>query len=1084
MAFKGDLKDINLADIFQTLAMNQQEGTLTITSSERHTEIYFSKEGVRLLATGNQEHIRLGELLLKRRKLTPVELDMALARQKMTGELLGQALVDMNVVSDQDILDCVRSQIEEDIYEVFSWKKARFEFAPGEPSGEFYDPAKTGKPIAFNVNAVIMEAARRIDEWSLIHKNVPSTSTIYMLQDPQAAIPDVSHLGFAGEDILQIVKTIDGRSTVEQIVSNSALSKFEVCKIIAALVETGYITKLDLKETIRIADGLHREGNKEGAIKIYIEALSDQPRDAQLRLKLAELFETEGMKNEAATEYAKAGQTYLDSGASDDGLALYRKAIELAPKNFAVRQKLFSYYVSAQKFDLAAREGLFVAKTYWRMNRLEDAQATLDQVLQMSPNNVESLQMLTSIHIDMEEPDKALERYETLAKVFELKNEESKLLECYRKMLVLAPKRGDLRNKLNSLLSKQKKAKKGTGNRKLAYVLVILVVVIGAAAAYFVIREIDARSQWSELKKKIDAALAEVPPDTIDEAAEERLQELADRAEAFRSKNSLSFLVMADNAIDAAIQNLHKRREEIEGKRTQQYQTKVEGNDRLYHNARLKEQEGYIEDALNLYQKVDRKLLPKPIATDIETKIRYWKQYLSESKRLYKEIQDLIKEKKWEQAYLKTRELIENYGKSKEAAGLKLPLVIESTPGGAEVKIGGLVVGKTPYVHMREPGHMFDVSVSKKPGYTDPDGQKAHDTDWKVSFTLAKEPVWEYQAVGMVENAPVADSERVYFTTRDGVAYSLDMKDGKRVWQFVLPAGTIGKNFQVSPLLAEGKVYVGASSGVVYALDAKKGKKLWEIMTGAGIRGISSNLSNSGVFYVGGAKKMVYGVDVTRQAVLDDTFQTGDEIWSNPAYKNENIYVGSNDAKLYAIGAGTMQETWSYQTLGAVMTEPVFYKDESKNLVIFGSSDKTVYALHAAPMLPQGVDRLVWHFKTKGEVTVSQVVEGGHVYAASSDGNLYCLDAKDGTQKWVVSTGASAVSSPLVVDGVVYFGTSDKFFYAVSAENGKELWRYATSGEIRGGACTSAGLVEIEKTLHNVVIVGSADGTIYCFTTD
>ena len=77
LAFKGDLKDINLADIFQTLAMNQQEGTLSITSSEGRTEIYFSKDGVRLLASPDQKHIRLGELLLKMKKLTPVELDMA-----------------------------------------------------------------------------------------------------------------------------------------------------------------------------------------------------------------------------------------------------------------------------------------------------------------------------------------------------------------------------------------------------------------------------------------------------------------------------------------------------------------------------------------------------------------------------------------------------------------------------------------------------------------------------------------------------------------------------------------------------------------------------------------------------------------------------------------------------------------------------------------------------------------------------------------------------------------------------------------------------------------------------------------------
>jgi outer membrane protein assembly factor BamB/Tfp pilus assembly protein PilF len=1084
LAFKGDLKDINLADIFQTLAMNQQEGTLTITSGERHTEIYFSKEGVRLLASGNQRHIRLGELLLKRRKLTPVELDMALARQKMTGELLGQALVDMNVVTDQDIVECVRSQIEEDIYEIFSWKKARFEFAPGGPSGEFYDPAKTGKPIAFNVNAVIMEAARRIDEWSLIHRYVPSTSTIYMLKDPQAAIPDVSHLGFEGEDILQIVKSIDGRSTVDQVVAESALSSFEVCKIVAALVELGYITKLDLKETIRIADGLYREGNREGAIKIYRDALADQPRDAQLRLKLAELYENEEMKNEAAAEYAKAGQTYLESGASDDGLALYKRAIELSPKNFAIRLNLFNYYVSGQKFDLAAREGLFVAKTYWRMNRLEDARSTLDQILQMSPDNVEALQMLTSIHMDMEEPDKALERYETLARVYELRNEETRLAECYRKMLVLAPKRGDLRNKLNSLLSKQKKAK-GTGNRKLAYILVVLVVVIGAAAAYYVMRELDARSKWAELKKEIDAALAAVDPGAIDEEAEKRLGELAAKAEEFRSKNSLSILVLMGGSIDSNIDRLHKRREEIEGNRTRKYEDEVKNNDRIYTNARLKEQEGEFLQALDLYRKVNRKLQPQNIATGIETKIRYLSQYLADAERLHKEIRGLVDAGKWEPAYEKLLELMSDYANSKEAEGVKLPLVIESVPGGAEVKIGGLVVGKTPYVYMREPGQTFEVSVSKKPGYRDPLEQLVDDLNWKVSFTLAKEPVWEYQAVGKIEDAPVADKERAYFTTREGVAYALDLRDGKRSWQFALES-PVGRQFLVSPTLAEGKIYAGAASGHIHVLDAKKGKKLWESgKTAAGIRGASRMLSDAGVIYVG-CVGGVYGVDVKRQAVVEDKFKTDKPVWSNPAYRNEIVYVGSNDAKLYAIGAGTLQEIWSFKTLGAVMTEPVFYTDVNagRDFVIIGSSDKAVYAFHAAPRLPKGVDRLVWRFLTKGEVTVSQAVAGGCVYAASSDGNLYCINAADGTQKWVFETEADAVASPLVVDGVVYFGTTDKFFYAVSADTGEELWRYATSGEIRGGACVSGGLVEIQNSLHKLVIVGAADGTIYCFTTD
>ncbi|MHC4661766.1 MAG: DUF4388 domain-containing protein, partial [Planctomycetota bacterium] len=45
MTLKGDLREINLADIFQTLGMNQQEGTLTVFSETKRTNVYFGQEG-------------------------------------------------------------------------------------------------------------------------------------------------------------------------------------------------------------------------------------------------------------------------------------------------------------------------------------------------------------------------------------------------------------------------------------------------------------------------------------------------------------------------------------------------------------------------------------------------------------------------------------------------------------------------------------------------------------------------------------------------------------------------------------------------------------------------------------------------------------------------------------------------------------------------------------------------------------------------------------------------------------------------------------------------------------------------------
>ncbi len=1082
MTFKGDLKDINLADIFQTLAMNQQEGTLTVTSGDRHTDIYFNKDGVRLLASPDQKHVRLGELLLKSCLLTPVELDMALARQKMTGELLGQALIDMNVVSPEDISGCVRKQIEEDIYEVFSWKRAVFEFVPGEPKGEFYDPAKMGNPIAFNVNSVIMEAARRIDEWAFIHKGVPSTATIYMIKDLQAAIPDISHLGFSGEDILQIVKAIDGRATVEDIIERSPMTKFEVCKIVAGLVETAYVGKLDLKETVHIADGLYREGDTDGAIKIYRDSLQDHPGDVHLRLKLAELYETEDMKTEAATEYAKAGQNYLDSGARQDGLTLYHKAIELAPKNFTIRHSLFGYYCSAHNYEAAAKEGLFVAKTYWRMNRLDEACSTLEQILEMTPENVEALQMLTSIHMDLEEPEKTLDCYETLADIFKRSEDKKKLVECYRKMLVLEPKRGDIRNKLNSLLSKQKKVKRDTGH-KLAYILVLLLVLIGAGAAYYTFRELGVRAKLDEFVHEVDEVLAGIDSTDTSTKTEQELGALLNQLEAFKKSNSFSIKIMTDTELGKRMEKVRKRIDEITEKRTQMHQGRIDENERLYQNAQdADEKKDYIE-AIKGYKMLNRELLGQGRARDVEKRLMELESYLEKAEALFNEAQRHKNAGEWLPMHEKLTMLHSKFKYSPKASKVELPLLVESEPAGAEVRIAGAVVGKTPYVHMRKPGFPLHVEVTKW-GYKNPPARVMEDSDWKSTFTLAKVPIWVFKAQGLIDAAPVADGQKAYFGTRDGFVYAIDLKLGNRAWKFkpdsYLPA------FVASPMIASGRIYIGSQNKFLYVLDMDKGQLLWEMKLGAVIHSAPSSIDKNGVFYIGCRDDRIYAINSVKQTQVW-SYATGDQVMSDPVHRNNIVYAGSNDNMVHAIGAGTGQRVWRHKTLGPVTAKAAFYRNKgtNKELLIIGSSDKAVYALDTTPELPEGQDRVIWSFATGGAVTASACVSGEFVYVMSSDAVLYCLDAASGAVKWRFDSGESSSSSPIVVDGIVYFGSNKKrtqgdkkgtdgYFYAVSAKDGQPVWKYKTSGRIIGGACASG----------EYILVGDDDCKMYCFIKD
>ena len=68
MAFKGDVGQISLLNIFQALNLNKQAGVLVIDSGETKCKIRFVPAGIRLLSTepGDPEPLRgiLGKLKL------------------------------------------------------------------------------------------------------------------------------------------------------------------------------------------------------------------------------------------------------------------------------------------------------------------------------------------------------------------------------------------------------------------------------------------------------------------------------------------------------------------------------------------------------------------------------------------------------------------------------------------------------------------------------------------------------------------------------------------------------------------------------------------------------------------------------------------------------------------------------------------------------------------------------------------------------------------------------------------------------------------------------------------------------------
>jgi len=103
----------------------------------------------------------------------------------------------------------------------------------------------------------------------------------------------------------------------------------------------------------------------------------------------------------------------------------------------------------------------------------------------------------------------------------------------------------------------------------------------------------------------------------------------------------------------------------------------------------------------------------------------------------------------------------------------------------------------------------------------------------------------------------------------------------------------------------------------------------------------------------------------------------------------------------------------------------------------------------------------------------------GILCVGTTQGKLLALRTLDGTQLWSYQTQGEIYSSPAFLregsNSRIYFGSTDGLLRALNIK-GALMWQYQTSGAILSSP--TEGMI---NQTTDVVIVGSDDGTVYCF---
>ncbi len=236
MGIEGPLRDLAVHDVFQLLDLGRKSGALVIGSELRNNEgrVWF-EDGCVVYACIRSNPHPLGSLLVRTGRITDGDHALARAMQRERGDRrrLGEILVDIGAISRHELEQQVRQQVEAVAFELLSWDEGFFRF--DESGGDLSSADAT---VRIPTESLLMEAARRIDEWSRIRERVPHLDLVPRLSGPDGgAMPRLDLLPTEW----RMLTLIDGQRSLRGIAEEIGESEFDVARIAFGLVCTGVL---------------------------------------------------------------------------------------------------------------------------------------------------------------------------------------------------------------------------------------------------------------------------------------------------------------------------------------------------------------------------------------------------------------------------------------------------------------------------------------------------------------------------------------------------------------------------------------------------------------------------------------------------------------------------------------------------------------------------------------------------------------------------------------------------------------------------------------------------------------------------
>lgn len=382
MALSGSLRTLSLAEIFQTLGRSTATGILRLSSADGRVDVVFDQGWI--IGLVHQDEDQAWSVVARLVVLGLIDQDEVGAGVS-GGHATLQGLIDGGRITQEQVDEALTNHIFDELCDLFTWDSANFIFIESDDhEAEEHSLAQArANPLKIDVSSLLMESARRLDEWHRILPDLPPDDAVVVIIPGREVELQTRFSDYPERPVMAMV---DGVRTIGEIAHDTPITHMDVHTVLFDAVCEGVLEVLTPDEMERRGRDLLRLEDPVRAARLLRACLALEPDRHSATAGLADALQQLGDAPEAADCYATLALSYLQDDQIQEAIGAARRAAAIDESD-ATQHVLVRCLVEGGADADAAAALLDIGRRKAAAGRIDEARGTLRQVLQIDPAN-------------------------------------------------------------------------------------------------------------------------------------------------------------------------------------------------------------------------------------------------------------------------------------------------------------------------------------------------------------------------------------------------------------------------------------------------------------------------------------------------------------------------------------------------------------------------------------------------------------------------------------------------------------------------------------------------------------------------